>query len=307
MKRCIHNPIKQPDAIVASDLHLREDIPICRGGDFFIEQTNKLIWLSDLQEKYQCPVLVPGDIFHKWKPSPFLLSWAIENLPDDMIVIPGQHDLPQHNIDNLNKAGLYVLEKAKKLKILSEGETININYGVTVHGFPFGSKLKGIPSKENIINIAMCHTLTWMKEKPFPNCISDDGTKLLCKMEGFNLLLVGDNHKSFIAKKENRLLLSPGSLMRQSADQIDFRPRVYLYYAETNTVEAVYLPIKSNVVSREHLDRSSERSERIDAFISKLDGEWQAGLSYEANLEEFFKRNRVRKQTKEICYKAIES
>jgi len=95
--------------------------------------------------------------------------------------------------------------------------------------------------------------------------------------------------------------------MRQSADQADFRPRVYLYYADTNEVEPVYLPLEDGVVSREHLERSEERSERINAFISKLDGEWQAGLSFEANLEEFFKHNRVRKQTKEIIYKAVES
>jgi len=61
------------------------------------------------------------------------------------------------------------------------------------------------------------------------------------------------------------------------------------------------------VVSRDHLERNAERSDRIDAFISKLDGEWQAGLSFEANLEEFFKHNRVRNATKEIIYNAIES
>jgi len=61
------------------------------------------------------------------------------------------------------------------------------------------------------------------------------------------------------------------------------------------------------VVSRDHIDRVEQRNDRIDAFISKLDGDWKAGTSFEQNLEEFKKKNQVRDKIMDIIYKAIEN
>lgn len=296
---------KSPTSILISDIHLRENQPVCRVDDYWKSQSIKIQFIKILQEKYQCPVLASGDIFHQWKPSPYLLSWAIEHLPDNMIVIPGQHDLPQHNIELLDKTGLFVLEKAGKVKILSEGQSINIGNSVLIYGYPYGSKLQ--ETKENsCIKAAMCHILTWMKIRPFPGCEAKDGKSLLKKLKGFNLVLVGDNHRSFVVKND-RILVNPGSIMRMTADQVDHRPCVYLWYAETNTVEPVYLPIKQNVITREHITRQKQRDERIDAFISRLDDEWEAAVSFEENLERFAKANKIRESVMNIITQAIES
>jgi N-acetylmuramoyl-L-alanine amidase len=40
-----------------------------------------------LQEKHQCPVFHAGDLFDYWKPSPWLISKAIEHLPDKFYTI----------------------------------------------------------------------------------------------------------------------------------------------------------------------------------------------------------------------------
>ena len=62
--------------------------------------------------------------------------------------------------------------------------------------------------------------------------------------------------------------MNPGSIYRMEASQENHKPRVYLWYAETNTVEPVYIPIESGVISREHLETKEERDIRINAFIS---------------------------------------
>ncbi len=49
------------------------------------------------------------------------------------------------------------------------------------------------------------------------------------------------------------------------------------------------------------------RDERIDAFISKLDGDWEAAMSFEDNLKVFFKANKISENIQSIIYKAIES
>ncbi len=289
---------KPAQAILMSDLHLRLNTPACRSEKEFLEaQWRKLEFVKKLQVKHDCPVLCGGDLFHHWKPSPELLSKTIEHLPANFHSIYGQHDLPQHSLPDQEKSGLFTLKKAGALTILN--------------GTHWGQD----PSKQTNSNLSfdgekltlVWHRMTYQRKLPWPGCTDPKAGKLVRKYPEYDLILTGDNHKPFTEEYDGRILVNPGSLMRQNADQIDFRPRVYLYYADENRVEAVYLPIEEGVVSREHIERDEERSDRIDAFISKLDGEWQAGLSFEANLEEFFKNNRVRKQTKEICYKAIES
>lgn len=306
MKR--NKTYKRPDFLFLSDLHLREDTPTCRTDDFVEAQTIKLQFIKNLQKQWQCPVFIPGDLFHKWKSAPYLLAWAIENLPDHIIAIPGQHDLPEHSMEKLNKASIYVMEKAGKVKILSEGEYVDIatdSNPILVYGYPFGSKLEGVEKQEGVFKVALCHTLTYSQKIPYPGCTLDSAGQLLKKMSGFSLVIVGDNHLQFTATIGNRTLISPGSMSRQSADQIDFGPCCYAYYVEERKIEPIYLPIEEGVVSREHLERQEQRDGRIDAFVSRLNTEWESGVSFEENLERIIAENKVKDAVKNIIYAAI--
>jgi len=99
-----------PDAILTSDWHIREDTPECRTDDFMATQERKLKWLSDLQEKFKCPIFDGGDLFDHWKPTPYLLQWTIKRMPKDVWTVPGNHDLAQHSMDVVcTRDGLAVL------------------------------------------------------------------------------------------------------------------------------------------------------------------------------------------------------
>ena len=298
MKRT-RKEFKKADAILMSDPHLRLSIPVCRTEEEFLKaQWDKLQFIKNLQRKHECPVFCGGDLFHHWKPSPELLSKTMEYLPANFHTIYGQHDLPQHSLPDQDKSGIFTLKTAKALKLLS-----GVHWGETPKGISYEIRCKDDKQRW----VLVWHKMNYQGKLPWPGCTDPRAGKLLRKYPDYDLILTGDNHLPFVEEYENRILVNPGSMMRQNADQIDFRPRVYLYYAEENRVEPVYLPIEDGVVSHDHIERDAERSDRIDAFISKLDGEWQAGLSFESNLEEFFKNIKVRKQTKEIIYKAIES
>ena len=86
-----------PDLILTSDWHLREDQTICRTDDFWQAQWNKVKQVAAIQEKYDCPVVHAGDLYHYWKPSPNLLRETITRLPKSFFSIFGNHDLPQNN------------------------------------------------------------------------------------------------------------------------------------------------------------------------------------------------------------------
>jgi hypothetical protein len=98
--------------------------------------------------------------------------------------------------------------------------------------------------------------------------------------------------------------------MRQTADQINFRPRVYLWDAERNQVLPEYLPIDPAAVSREHLDIAHDRDKRIEAFVSRLDSSRAGGaeLNFEQNLWQFLREQAgtIDTRTEEIIRRAVE-
>ena len=287
----------KPDAILTSDFHLREDQPPCRTDNFIEEQWRKVDFISDLQKKYDCMVLCAGDVYEYWKPSPNLLSETIKHLPKKFCTILGNHDLPQHNLDLAYKSGVYTLATGGHLTILE--------------GCHWGQK----PKESSLIlhsgttycrDILVYHIMTYQGKKPWPDCTDPMAAKLLRKYPQYDLILTGHNHQSFTETHEGRLLVNPGSLTRHKADQVDHRPSVYLYYAKDNSVERVYLPIEQGVISREHIEQREERNDRIDAFISKLDDDFEASVSFEENLERFEQANNIRQSVMQIVHKAIE-
>jgi DNA repair exonuclease SbcCD nuclease subunit len=285
---------RKPDAILTADWHLREDTPICFSGDFQKEQWTAVEFVAALQHQHDCVVLHAGDLFHHWKPSPWLLSMAIQHLPSSFHTVYGQHDLPQHSTELMSKSGLQTLNWAGVANVILQGH----------YGQPIREVDALILPQHKERKILVWHHLTY-QTKPFPGAEGGMAAGILRKYPRFDLIVTGDNHQSFTEEYQGRLLVNPGNLTRQVADQINFRPRVYLWYADTNTVEPVYIPIQEGVISRAHLEVKEQRDSRIDAFVSGLNKDWAADLSFEQNLEKFKQTNIVRRSVLDLVYKAI--
>ena len=314
---------KTPTAILAADLHIRGDTPVCRTDDYMPAQGKKIEFILNLSKKYECPVLVAGDFGDKATWGDELLNWTIEILNrcdhKEIIITPGQHDLLNHRIDMWDKRGIGVLHKKDYLKVLSYQELSNkeklVDYlevnGQTVYGFPYGLPIQNIDfSRYEIIGkkTALCHMMVIksQQEKLWPDQRAHSGRWLLKKYPSYDLIVTGDNHQSFVVEHEGRLLVNPGSMMRMTAGQIDHKPSVYLWYAGDNTVERVYLPIEKNVISREHIEEKTERDERMTAYLEKLDTNHEIGLHYEKNLETHCKTNKTHKRVTAKIWEAME-
>ena len=293
MKRTRTN--KTPSAIFCSDFHLREDTPLCFTGDFQKEQWTAVEFIKDLQAQYNCLVLHAGDLFDHWKPSPWLLSRAIELLPKQFYTIYGQHDLPQHNLDLDYKSGVNTLRQAEIVKVLS-----GCHWGQEPQN-DLLYELLGI----SIQKILVWHHLTY-QQKPFPEASGGNARAILRKYPQFDIILTGDNHTSFTVEYQGRRLVNPGNLTRQTASQINYQPRVALWYSEDNSITWINIPIQKGVISREHIEIKEQRNKRIDAFINRLDSKYKTELSFEDNLTSFFEVNQTRKDVKSIIYKSIE-
>lgn len=303
------NNIKKVSAILCGDFHLRLDTPVCRIDNFPAEVWKKVDFISALAKQHDCPVLHSGDLFNHWKPSPELLSLAIKHLPGlrgtnnhpSFNTIYGNHDLPQHNLELSNKCGIHVLSKAGKITVTS-----GTHWGLIPENL--GTSLQPYYNLFGKRDFLMWHVMTYKKDLPWPGCTDSNAKKILKKYPQYDLILTGHNHKTFVEKYKGRLLVNPGSIFRMSADQENHKPCVFLYYADTNTVEPVYLPITpaKDCISREHIEGKEERDNRIEAFVSRLDGDWETTMSFEENLERFYGSNKVKKGVKEIIQNSID-
>jgi len=284
---------KKPSAILTADWHLREDTPVCRTDDFERAQWEKVEEVKQIQAAFDCPVFHAGDLFNHWKPSPNLLSKTIEHLPDQFWTIYGNHDLPQHSLSLAYKTGIHTLVKAEKINILKSCHWGEIPEQYSWRFYKDSTML-------------VWHVMTYQDKKPWPGCTDPSSAKLLRKYPYWNLILTGHNHKSFTEEHEGRYLVNPGSLTRQHADQSNHEPCVYIWYAMDNSIEKIILKHDTEVITREHIDNTKERDSRIDAFISKLDGDWQAGMSFEDNLEQFYQVNKIKTPVIDIIQKSLE-
>mgnify|MGYP000873212107 CR=1 FL=1 len=280
-------------AILTADWHLRDSIPICRTDKFEETQWRKVRFVSEIQKKYDCIVLHAGDLFHHWKPSPYLLSQTIKYLPKKFYTVYGNHDLPQHNLNLKEKSGIYTLEVSGILK--------------TLPYFHYGEALE---RKEKDSKIIVMHKMVYQSELPWPGCNDYKAIDLIKKWreingEGTRIIVTGDNHKSFVVEDKDTVLVNPGSLTRQTADQANHQPCIYILYSDY-TVEKIYIPIRKEAVTNSYITKKREDLEGIKVFVESLNQEWNGEMDFERELEYFFSKNNTPLEIREIIYNSLE-
>ena len=321
--------MKKADAIFCADLHIRPDRPVCRmDEDYTEEQFRKLRFIIDLQAKHDCPLFVAGDFGDAagercWKP--WLLSRVITEIgvrrheqcnksnrvEFGIHVIPGQHDLPEHRLDAVEKSGLFVIDSAEciisqpKLRsdywvVPNRDKTKGDCFVVTF--MPWGGDDPAFPvlvktDRLVIRDVLLGHRMTVYDNPIYPGQKDPTALQFLKSHPQYDLIVLGDNHQSFMVEHAGRKLISPGSMMRMTADQFDHEPSVYLWWAETNDVERVKIPVRpaAEVITREHIDRTQARDMRMEAFVESLKKTYEVGLSFRENLKQHFASNRTRK------------
>jgi predicted phosphodiesterase len=293
----------ETDLILCSDIHIRETHPSCRLDDF-VGDTQWLVleFLKQTQQKYNCPIFCAGDFFDHWKPSPWLLTNTIDCLPEDFHTVYGQHDLPYHNYNLRNQAGLTTLAESGVLKIFDSG-----NWG-TLSDTDLNSL--GVTVRDK--RILVMHMFVWDgKNIPFPGCDYMTAEQVLDKYSDFDLIVTGDHHKSFTFEKEGRLLVNPGCFTVQDASYKNSQPKIYLWNAQTNSVEPIALPHNPEDITREHIDTKKEHEKKLEHLVNKVKEEWSEEYDEGTDdpkkiLDQLFKKKKVREIVQQIILKSIE-
>ena len=285
--------MKKPSVILTADWHLRETKPKCRTDNFWITQWKKVSYIVSLAQYYKIPIIIAGDLYHKDQPSCYLLSTTIEKLNKGNYVVYGQHDLPDNQLKNAHKSGIRTLQWSGMIQVLGE-----CHYDET----PKDGSLRFPNSNRNVL---VWHKFVWDgKTLPWPGCEEQTAEEVLDQYPQFDLIVTGDHHKPFTFKKDGRLLINPGLLTRQKADE-KINPRVYLWYEQDNTVEEQLLEIEEDAVTDEYIRQEEARDNRMSAFVERLDGDWEVSVNFEQNVKEFVSNNKISKPVVDVVNKSI--
>lgn len=292
-------------AVMISDLHLTLSPPPCRKEeDWLAVQAEYLKQVKDFAGKL--PILCAGDIFDKWNPPPELIRFAYRELPNNMVCIPGQHDLPNHLISLMHRSGYGVLQTTGKIRDISQGGKYEDPTGAfTAYGFGWNEPIVP-PFKEQKgeFAVAVIHRYVWERGFGYPGAPETLTTQAQAKdLAGYKLAVYGDNHQGFTSKLSRTTIYNCGGFLRRKSDEQNYSPAIGILYAD-GEVRRVRLDTSKD----EFVETVKEEEIAVDMkhFIEQLEGLGEHGLNFREAVERYMDQNEVPPRTKAEIVRALE-
>lgn len=238
------NVRKTPLAILVSDLHLSHKPPKARAAepDWYQCMSNQLEALRDMAWHWRAsndaalPIICAGDVFDRWNSPPELINFAIDNLPT-MWALPGQHDLPQHRLEAVEKSAYQTLVKAGNIKCMVQEANggsfwLDHPHGPVCAVFPFawGQEVTPIEAQDDaIVRLAVVHAYCWSTIHKYTGAPEAAAAGHWAKkLGGYTAAHFGDNHKGFLAKATTPCgvidLINTGGFMPRKIDEAGYWP-----------------------------------------------------------------------------------
>jgi DNA repair exonuclease SbcCD nuclease subunit len=271
------------------------------------------LWeISDLAESHKADVLYAGDIFDKWNPPVELVNWALKNLPPGY-AIPGNHDLPLHQVDLVHRSAYWTLVEAGKLTHLLPGQTYERGHrkgGKTVflYAFPFGEGETPKPCKvrEPAIHIALTHEYLWVPGAGFHGAPEESRLGRRARaFAPFDVVVVGDNHIGFSRKlKSGTTVFNCGTVFRRKSNEARYRPQVGLVRA-SGEVEPHYLDVSQDKITELVPDEEQGAEGDMEDFVTELLKTGDDSLDFEDAVKQALDRVKAGPLVREIVVTAL--
>lgn len=248
----------QPVAVLCSDIHLSMKPPAARAGepDWFAAMARPLREMSRLANDLGVGVVCAGDIFDRWNSPPELINFALQELPR-MWAIPGQHDLPCHRLEDVDRSAFNTLMRADKVVPLS---LIPVSVGQwlrcgewLLYGFPWGQGIVDPPTRGDGFyrtsgrkTLAVVHQYVHKPDASYPGAKDLDRIDVVeeLRLTAYTAAAFGDNHIGFTSR--NSTIMNCGGLMRRASDEGGRRPMVGILF-DSGHIEPYYLDTSADV------------------------------------------------------------
>ena len=299
--------------IITADWHLRSQRPRCRLDDDWLEtQRNALTLIANEAVEHEADVIVLGDIFDSTNETTnevigLVQEFAVllETMNLKLYILAGNHDLPQHNLENIHRSAFNILIYSKNIYHLGQ---LKINDGkstMNVSASNFGA--------DDLLNadIVFKHILCFPEnEKIPPNDEIVKPSELFVQFENAKYIFTGDYHRQFVyAKGKTKKLINPGCLIRQAADMMDYEPVVFCIEFKNGELTYTTLPIPDDekLVTDEYLEKEEERNNRIEAFIERIIENEQVTFDFIENVHNLLKNNKIESEIKNTILELMEN
>jgi DNA repair exonuclease SbcCD nuclease subunit len=267
--------------------------------------------LKGLATKWNVPIFCAGDVFDRWNSSPELINWAMDHLPT-LYAIPGQHDLPEHSIKQIEKSAYQTMVKANKIISLNTHLNILMSIPFRIWACPYGSTVIPCPKKKDgILDIAIIHEYNWIPGTSY----FDEGLmqfspidKQSPKFKGYDFVFCGDNHIPFSTKLgKNCIFFNCGTLMRRHSNDRIINPGVWVLCEDRscfrhtlNTVKDIYIEAPKK--------KSPEDPgpDKIIQLIEQLKRLKKNCIDFQDTINLYIENQKIPEKVKEEIIKAME-
>ena len=267
--------------IDASDIHLRFKKPRCRKDvDWMETQKNILNQVARASEEYDCPILIPGDIFNSSIVPEAVINMFLEfckQTSQDILFIAGNHDLLEHSMEKLNDSSIGVLFKVREL---GTSRLVPFEkYGKTFSYANFGEEIHN-PGGE----ILVIHQLVFPEgfKLPIDNIVT--APDILKIYPEYKWIITGDCHIPYVYKNKGRYVINAGHLNIQKNNELD-PPRMYFVDTDNEIVEEIMIEDDLELIDDEYIKKSEDREDRLEAFVELIETRSDVSLSFEDNIE----------------------
>ena len=301
-------------AVLCADIHLSAKAPAARSSepDWFATMGRYLDELGGLAKEHNVPILCAGDVFHRWNSPPELINFALDRLPQ-MFAVPGQHDLPFHNYEDIHKSAYGTMMRCDRIVSLEPNRPHLFGtggVGMVVTGVPWGFPIPPASSsgKGKYLRVAVVHHYCGMPGHAHPVARPQQMLRSFKEtLAGYNVAVFGDNHDGFMAKVGDCRVLNCGGFMRRNTNEFRERPSVGLLHADGEiTIHRLDQSKDRPMVVTEGVKADEKMEVSFEHFINELNAVGDHGLHYGHALESFIRYNKPSRATAAIIRKALD-
>jgi exonuclease SbcD len=295
-----------------TDTHLQEEPPSSRKDDYLKNVLKKIEEIAYIANSENVDyVLFGGDFFTRPSPS-YEVTISLTQVLKKFKAIPiigvlGNHDIEGRNPDTYERKAVKMLEEAKVLKILKDGEIFpyfdteieikGVNYKDGVDSNIDFHKIK--KEDKNKILIVISHAYILPFKTNFPSLLLQEVAEV---SEG-DIFLVGHYHDGYGIRNINgKIFISPGSIARDEKTQFDRNPQVVLLTIENKKVSINLIKLK-NVLKREEIELDSKHIKDIENsfldYFKALKDESISSFNPERILDEILSSQDIEDEVKE--------
>jgi DNA repair exonuclease SbcCD nuclease subunit len=299
--------------IVTSDWHLRSTRPRCRlDNDWLETQKTALAHVAAYAEQYKADVIVLGDIFHSTNETTNEVIGLVQEFALmlkegalGLYILAGNHDLPQHNLDNIHRSAFQILLNSKNIFHLDRLKLNDGRHSLKVSAVNFGAV--DLLDADIVFKHILCFP---ENEKIPPSDKIVKPSELFAQFENAKYIFTGDYHRQFVYNKaKTKKLLNPGCLLKQAVDMIDYEPSVFLIDFEDGELTYKICPIPDNekLVTDEYLETEKERNSRIEAFIERIKENEAVTFDFIENVHNLMRNNKFDNELKNVILGLMEN